>query len=57
MHKALELSKSVGLNGGFRHEEQLPLHAYCGYETSIEILLYSRRPEKHSKLYTQCEIV
>jgi hypothetical protein len=54
---SITLSESVGLAGPFVHKGPLPSFDHCGYETAIEMVLYSRRPGKYSKKYTQIDTI
>jgi hypothetical protein len=53
----LELSKTVGLEGPYAVDGPLPDFDHCGYEVAIDTVLYSRRPGRHSKEYTQFDTI
>jgi hypothetical protein len=53
----IRLSRLVGLDGPYIHEGPLPSHDHCGYEVAIQMLLYSKRPGKHSKTHLQFETI
>jgi hypothetical protein len=53
----IDFSRSVGLEGPYLHEGSLPPHDHCGYEVAIQMLLNSRRPGRHSKIYCQFETI
>ena len=44
----VEFSALVGLQGPFTVSAPLPDYDHCGYEVAVEMLLYSRRPGRHS---------
>ena len=55
--KQIEMCKLVGLEGPFTQIGNLPDYDYCGYEVAISILLYSRKPGRHNKNYTQYDTI
>jgi len=55
--KQIEMCKLVGLDGPFVQIGDLPDYDYCGYEVAISILLYSRKPGRHDKNYTQYDTI
>ena len=50
---SIERSKLVGLEGAYEDTGTYDLTNHCGYEIASNILLHSRRPGKHSNVYTQ----
>jgi hypothetical protein len=57
VESALAISRSLGLEGPFKHEGAMPDYDYCGYEVAIQMICASRRPGKHSSNYTQFETI
>jgi len=55
--KQIEMCKLVGLDGPFVQIGDLPDYDYCGYEVAISILLYSRKPGRYDKNYTQYDTI
>jgi len=55
--KQIEMCKLVGLDGPFVQIGNLPEYDYCGYEVAISILLYSRKPGKYNREYTQYDTI
>ena len=55
--RQLEFSKLVGLEGPYVQMGNLPDFDHCGYEVAIAMLLYSRKPGKHNKNYTQFDTI
>jgi hypothetical protein len=53
----LELSKAIGLKGPYVVDGPLPDYDHCGYEVAVDTVLYSQRPGRHSKEYTQFDTV
>jgi hypothetical protein len=53
----LDLSKAVGLDGPYEVDGPLPEFDHCGYEVAIDTILYSRRPGRHTKEYTQFDTI
>jgi hypothetical protein len=53
----LDLLKAVGLDGPYKVDGPLPDFDHCGYELAINTILYSRRPGRHTKEYTQFDTI
>jgi hypothetical protein len=53
----LDLSKAVGLEGPYDVDGPLPDFDHCGYEVAVDTVLYSRRPGRHVKEYTQFDTI
>jgi hypothetical protein len=53
----IRLSRMIGLDGPLVHDGPLPSFDHCGYEVAAQMLLYSKRPGKHSKSHLQFETI
>jgi hypothetical protein len=54
---SIELSKTVGLEGLYIVDGALPDFDHCGYEVTIDMVLYSWCPGSHLKEYTQFDTI
>ena len=53
----LKLSDQLGLDGPFTLKSPMPVHDHCGYELAISMVLYSTRPGRHDRNYTQFDTI
>ena len=53
----IKFSGYVGLDGPYVHMGPLPSFDHCGYETAIQMLLYSLGKGRHSSTHTQFETI
>ena len=53
----LKLSTSLGLEGPFVHRGPMSMHDHCGYEVAVAMVLYSTRPGRNDKRYTQFDTI
>lgn len=53
----IQMSALVGLDGPYLHKGPLPDHDHCGYEVAMQMLLYSKRPGKHSASHLQFDTI
>ena len=53
----LNLSDQLGLEGPFSLKSPMPTHDHCGYELAISMVLYSTRPGRHDRNYTQFDTI
>jgi hypothetical protein len=57
IRQGLSLSKLLGLKGPYVPYGAMPFHDMFGYEVAVQIVMASRRPDKHSSSHTQYESV
>ena len=53
----LKLSNQLGLDGLFGFNLPMPTYDHCGYERAISMVLYSTRPGRHDRNYTQFDTI
>ena len=52
-----DFATSAGVDGLFFSRRPFPMKDHCGYKLAIATLLYSRRPGKHTKDFTQFDTI
>lgn len=57
MKRAIRLSESMGLDGGYPAPGPFPLFDNCGYEVAIQMVLASKRPGRNAGSYTQFDTI
>ena len=53
----IDMSDKIGLSGLYEHISTLSQCDYCGYETDIHTLLFSRKSGRYSTHYTQYDTI
>ena len=57
MKRAIRLSESLGLEGGYPPPGPFPLVDNCGYEVAIQMVLASKKPGRNAESYTQFDTI
>jgi len=50
-------TREVGLDNIFISKGSMPRYNYCGYQVAIAMILYSTRPGRYCRDYTQLETI
>ena len=54
---SVRMSSLVGLQGGYEYVRSLPYYDHRGYETAIQIFLFSRQKGRNSDKYMQYDTI